>query len=335
MTKKCKSPKTRVIVFTILVFNVLGSRRQKNLTLREIHQNLILSRDSSESYSLARLIRILFFREIHQNLILSRDSSESYNPNDITRIIMDIDAITHQVEHLNLDPRLPTDAERRMLEYCRILPPPFDNIGPVLQAHKAVIAGSAVVHALLPALNVNPNDIDIFCPEDSVLPLQAALLSTKYWQRQWFPTDTYTWFVDGVVSHAQVYRASEGRINIISLFQVKTADEVMQKIQETFDLDGCAVCYDGVRIHMNPHMKNEDFANGLWTYNLAGLVHAMKMVQHIKWQPELDADSSTGWARKLIVYFARIRERIQKYSLRGIRLVNGLEILSMLVKNYQ
>ncbi len=249
---------------------------------------------------------------------------------------MDIDTIAQQIQNLNLEQQPPrTNAEVRLLEYCRKLPPPFDNIGPVLKANNAVIAGSAVVHALMPALDVNPNDIDIFCPNSSTGPLRY-LLSDKYWKYQEFPTQNYTWFVDGAVSQAQVYcSSSNDRINIISLFDVNTAPEVILKIQETFDLDGCAVCYDGARIHMNPHMKPDDFMNGLWTYNLRGLVSAIKIAQNINWQPTRDVDSSTGWDRKLSIYFARVTDRIRKYSCRGIRVVNGFEILSMLVKDYQ
>ncbi len=245
---------------------------------------------------------------------------------------MDIDTIARQIQNLNLEQQPRTNAEVRLLEYCRKLPPPFDNIGPVLKANNAVIAGSAVVHALRPGPWTS-NDIDIFCPEAFVLPLEY-LLSKNHWKAEWFFTYTYTWFVDGAVSHAQVYSSHNGgRINIISLFDVNTAPEVIQKIQETFDLDGCAVCYDGDRIHMNPRMKVDDFLNDLWTYNLQGLASAIDLVEN---RIPVPIGCYKDWLpRYLNVFFHRARDRIQKYSARGIRVVNGFEILSMLVKNYQ
>jgi len=237
---------------------------------------------------------------------------------------MDVDDLAHQINKLEIVTHDGTTPEGRLLAYCQTYPPPFDRTSHLLISFHAVIAGSAVVKALLPS-SWQPSDIDLFCPERSTEALTQLLLRSG-WKEEAFSGSSYNWCTPNCITEVRALSHSNFRISVVTLHIIDgNTKSLLSTIHSTFDLDGCAVCYDGERIHMNPLMKTSDFYAGLWTYNSQGLCYALRAVKSAR---------GTRDYEKVMDFFCRVQRRCAKYAHRGIRVINGFEILSLIIQPF-
>ncbi len=238
---------------------------------------------------------------------------------------MDIDRLTDDIKNLEIATQHGTTPEARLLAYCQTYPPPFDKTSQLIKRFEALIAGSAVVKALIPS-SWQPSDIDIFCNEGSSTKGLIQLFLYLGWKEEAFSGSSYNWCTPNCIVEVRELSHSNFRINVVVLTNhYDNLKSLISTIHSTFDLDGCAVCYDGERIHMNPLMKASDFYCGLWTYNFQGLCYALQAAKIPKGRKDYE---------KVLAFFERVQRRFEKYSQRGIRVVNGFELLSLMIQPY-
>jgi len=230
---------------------------------------------------------------------------------------MDVDAMVQEVKQINLtgDHQAVCDASSPEARLVAHSAPPFNGVQTFLKTHSAVIAGSAVVKALMPS-TWEPSDIDIFYTAGRQGESLLKELVSLGWVATSLTGSTYQWCIPHRILEAREMTHSGMRISVVCMCH--SPESLIDTLRSAFDFDSVAVCYDGERIHMNPRMKEEDFYGGLWTYNIQGLIYAMGIVDH-----RHHIVVPAGVFR----FFTHVRSRLDKYAKRGVRIVNGYAIL--------
>ncbi len=234
---------------------------------------------------------------------------------------MEVDALATELKDLAVSTPTPLLPER-LLRLHHLIEPygigSISNINYFLLSHKAVIAGSLVVSAMLQS-KWQPQDLDIFMPFREKGSSHSYFKSMG-WEEVEVNSTSYEWLCsEGCHAHVSEMHLNGRKVNLIGFDACPEKDDVVRLIQHNFDLDGCAMCYDGIDIIHNPRISNYDFCAGHWTYNMYGLCRAMIKARISK-------------SGSLVDFLARTQSRLEKYQARGILIVNGHEILQKVIQ---
>jgi len=232
-------------------------------------------------------------------------------------------------EKLVIDEKSPSlqnigDFRRVMTPFGVNLPPPLCN-PTFFQEYRILLAGSAAVKHFFPNDPWTCNDIDLFTFTDLSIVLRYLEL------HEWAPAlsgraPSEIGYRD--IDESQSAYLSKGsiRLNVVKLCRPHGTDnyhDALRKlIQEKFDIDGCAVSFDGVGWAVPPQLGWTSFLNRKWKYTIPRYS-----------EQQLHAHASGRSASEARISIARhMWGRMMKYIDRGFCISNYLEITEQLFR---
>lgn len=174
-----------------------------------------------------------------------------------------------------------------------------------------LITGSFVARLFFPKWT--PNDIDVFIPLNRPLSPWKQDLVASGWG---FVKDVAVEYEQGYSRGACVYYHPELTLSLnVIFYDADSRAQLLSRMQESFDIDGCAVAFDGQRILL-PAMDPKKFMSGHWN------------IKHLPTcSPATPGVLPMGkWWRNCI----RFQNRITKYASRGIVFENAAGVIKTL-----
>lgn len=216
------------------------------------------------------------------------------------------------------------DIYRARIPFGADLPPPLCD--PVFfKQYEILLAGSAAVKHFFPNDTWTCNDIDLFTFTD--LGVVCAYLEKQKWAKaRSGRSPSEIAYVDIDEARSMYLSKDCTRLNIIQLCRhhgnVPGQDTLRHVIQEKFDIDGCAISFDGVRWVVPPQLGWDNFLKRKWKFTIP-----------LYFERQLHAHAHGRSASVVAILIARhMWRRMIKYRERGFYISNYLEITEHLFR---
>jgi len=198
----------------------------------------------------------------------------------------------------------------------------------------AVLAGSAAVKHFFPEDTWKPRDVDLFVSFDKFENTVHDLKRFGWESRHVYPkSNAFVYSMDALVTQVHLYRLGDiddsFSINLVGIGRSSDsggdANDLCGIVHSKFDLDGCAVCWDGKEWHVPPAMGWDKFLQRQWIYKWNDPLEQ----PHMKEKMELRCGAPIR-PSALIAVAGNVTTRIVKYEKRGFTISNRMQVFAHL-----